>query len=814
MNCQTLELDAFPGKISSTHGLWGENLNHLIPPGCPIGTGAECRYPVVSAYCLDFYVGEDSVHRIYVHAGERYEFYLDGLRIGRGNERGDDRNAFCESYDLVLQPGNHRLLFRVWSLGKDLAPFAQMSTGNFLTIFSSDPGSMELLATGIAPWQTMTFEGYSFDTVHPSRQMTGVNFHIDGRLYPWDWMHGGCNWRYACHLELPVSPALYPASLPRQDFHPLPCGKVCHVDDVVEDGAAIILSSGLKHEICQWQRFINGESAMEIPPHSRRRVIIDLEEYRCFYPELRISGGRDARVVLSRAEALYLENDWNSSKGNRSHIDGKFFCGPCDSFIADGSEMPRAFAPLWWRSGRYLELRIDTLSDPLTLHSLYLENTGMHMPVEAEFYSSDLELDSLLPILTHSLKMCSHETYMDCPFYEQLMYVGDTRIEMLVNYVMNRDHRLARKSLIMFFDSISDCGGELTRSRFPSSVRQVIPPFSLWWIAMLHDYAMWHDDPGLVRKLLPGVRRILDTFSRTAMPGSHLVLGPAGWNFYDWADDKNWRHGVPPTQRDWTWGDLPSGIVLAAVPGNDDVPGSIMNFHYVMTLMFSAELEQEFGDTHLAESYRNLAKTVAAELTVKFYQPRLKLFADDPGSVYYSEHAQILAVLSGVLDSVTRKELTHVLLIHPGLTRATIYFSHYLFELIGRHSNYSELRKRLELWLGLRENGLCTTPESPEPSRSDCHAWGAHPYYHCFSTIAGIRPSAFGGRNFNISPMADLPEQCSGVLPLLHGDLHFSFRRSDSRLKAEIILPDGICAKLSWNGETIQLKTGCNRVEM
>ena len=36
--------------------------------------------------------------------------------------------------------------------------------------------------------------------------------------------------------------------------------------------------------------------------------------------------------------------------------------------------------------------------------------------------------------------------------------------------------------------------------------------FALWWVAMVHDYALWRDDQAFVTRLLPGVRAVLDGF--------------------------------------------------------------------------------------------------------------------------------------------------------------------------------------------------------------------------------------------------------------------------------------------------------------
>jgi len=39
------------------------------------------------------------------------------------------------------------------------------------------------------------------------------------------------------------------------------------------------------------------------------------------------------------------------------------------------------------------------------------------------------------------------ETYMDCPYYEQLQYVGDTRIQAMVSLYNTGDDRLMRNAI-------------------------------------------------------------------------------------------------------------------------------------------------------------------------------------------------------------------------------------------------------------------------------------------------------------------------------------------------------------------------------
>ena len=158
----------------------------------------------------------------------------------------------------------------------------------------------------------------------------------------------------------------------------------------------------------------------------------------------------------------------------------------------------------------YLELAISTADEPLILHSLVLSETRYPLEMEGKFHCDDDRLNRMIPIMVRSLQMCSHETYMDGPYYEQLMYIGDTRLIALSTYIMTCDDELPRKALKMFNESRIVSG--VTQARYPSKIVQIIPPFSLWWVCMIHDYWPWRNDLSFVRELLPGIRAVMEYF--------------------------------------------------------------------------------------------------------------------------------------------------------------------------------------------------------------------------------------------------------------------------------------------------------------
>lgn len=756
----------------------------------------------VAAYRLTFDVAEEITARLHVSADQRYELLLDGRRLGRGPERGDEMCWFYESYEAALSPGRHTLVARVWWLQHDgaHAPNAQRTIRPGFLLAAEAPLT-EQLSTGIAPWQAKRLGGYTFRSpTVPGASLAGGTLELDGRAFDWGWELGqGNGWQPAVSGwpardrlnrwgEDNNGHRLRPAILPAMKEVLRHLGNVRNVAEAESaDTSAVPVTAEcfLRGEHPAWQRLFGGAASHTIPPHTRRRVIVDLEDYYCAYPQLTLTGGRDAIVRLHWAESLYLDPR-ATQKGNRDQIEGKYFIGRGDTFIADGGQA-RTFDTLWWACGRYIELYVETKDEPLAIDDIAFRETGYPLHMDGQVELSDERFNRAVPIMWRTMQMCMHETYMDCPYYEQLMYTGDTRLEVLVTYLMCRDDRLPRKAIRMF--ALSQNADGLTHSRYPSHITQIIPQFSLFFVAMLHDFALWRGDREFVLQFMPRARAVMEVFIQR-INEQGLVDWPEGWNWVDWVP--GWQHGLPPC--DW--------------PRHT----AINNWQFVYVAGLAAKLERWLGETALADRLDRIRRRVASATTDAFWDESAGLFADTLSRSSYSEHAQCYALLSGLVPPEREQRVLHGLLNDPRLARATIYFQHYLFEVLARYGRPDAMLDRWQLWYDHVDLGMKTCLESPEPSRSDCHAWGAHPIYHVAASIAGVRPAELGAGDVVIRPQLGRLKSVRCTIRHPRGPIHVDLRCEDAKLTGTIELPEALAGRLILPDGERALQAGANAI--
>jgi GNAT superfamily N-acetyltransferase len=303
---------------------------------------------------------------------------------------------------------------------------------------------------------------------------------------------------------------------------------------------------------------------------------------------------------------------------------------------------------------------------------------------------------------------------------------------------------------------------------------------------MVHDYFMYRDDPAFVRARLPGVRGILDWYDRQVDSTGMLGAMPY-WNYVDWTP--RWDRGVPP--------------------GGDAGHSSTISLLYVYALERAAELEQAVGTPGAAAEYRARAQAVRAAVRARSWDSARGLFRDSPDTSAYSQQTNVLAVLADAVPPAVQTTVMQRVLADTTLTHASYYFSFYVLEALRKAGLGERYIEQLAPWQTMLRLGLTSAPENPEPTRSDTHAWAAHPNYGLLATVLGVRPSSPGFRTVRIAPSLGSLRRAEGRVPHPLGDIEVQLVREGERgFRADVTLPRGLSGDLVWHDHRRPLRAG------
>ena len=740
---------------------------------------------------------------LHITADQRYQLYCDDQPVSFGPDRCDLNHWAVTTCRLSLSPGPHRLTAFVWWIAPQYAnlqlvnpPMAQVTwQGGFL--LAAEGVFHKQLSTGFADWHVTDLTA----AVSLARKSMHT-YHDIGPSYTVDlarWQQGAPAQTVIVLPPLAATDTgvrqpgwvLTAATLPEQQRREWTGGKIraCWRQDFGE--RPLTTQDLATDSLLDWHGLLTDGQPVIIPSHSQVAVLWDCESYQTGYPALRWSGGAGGQIEIEWAESLFTTapsaNPAHSpAKNNRSELCGKTWFGFGDTFIAAGAEQ-ESTPPLWWRTGRYLRLRITTTNAPLHLTRLAILQTGYPLTAIGQWESSDPSWDRLLPLLERSLTANAHENWCDCPYYEQMMYVADTALHALSNYAWFDDDRLSKRALEMF-DWSRDVTG-LVAERYPSGYRQESTTFALLWVSMVRDYLYWRDDSDFVRHRLPGVRSLLEQVLALLGPDNRLHEVP-GWPFVDWVPE--WENGCGPGVRT---GD-----------------SSIVNLHLVLALQSAAQIEEAIGDIILADRWRRIGRRVFDVVMARYWDGVRGCLRDTIGNAPLSEHAQVLALRTGWLNTTQTESCRQVLLTNPQLLRCTIYFSFYLLDELYRMGAVAAFSKKLNFWRELPARGFITTPEAPDPGRSDCHAWGAHPLWHMVASIAGIRPAAPGFARVRIAPAPGTFTSFRIRIRHPRGIIELALRRNAGRVQLTVNTPPGVPTQVEWGAQAHQ--SGGGSVEL
>ena len=546
----------------------------------------------------------------------------------------------------------------------------------------------------------------------------------------------------------------------------------------VQDLSPILYLNALKPRPIPFLRrtrraFSKSSFPLQVAPYSTTSVVLDAGELTTGYLFLRLVGGTDAEIELLQAECyvqkapLHHDNYRDHpEKGDRTDSSG-LLTGYSDHYtvLGTGSEScPEEYEPFWFRTFRYIQISITTKAEPLTVLNLDYDETGYPLDVQTHVETSDPEMSRIWDISERSLRRCMHETYEDCPYYEQMQYAMDSRSQILFTYATAADDRLARQCMEAFRRSVRPNG--LLNASYPNIGNNIIPGFSVYYIGMLYDHMMYFGDAALLCRYLPTVDGILSYFHNHLTPqGLVDKIGDIDaphpqWSFIDWAKEWDNTRGVPP----------------ATLQGSLTMESLL----YLLGLQYATAICRYLGQEQTAERYQRRADTLRQSIN-RYCRNSDGTYRDGPHAQQLSQHCQVFAVLTNTCTQEEGRANLLQTLTHPEqYAQCSVAMMPYLFRALEQCDLYDQTQALWAPWRKMLEYHLTTCAEDLLRQRSDCHAWGALALYELPSVVLGVRPAAPGYAKVSVHPHCAQFRWARGTVITPHGKVHVEWHKKEN----------------------------------
>jgi hypothetical protein len=728
---------------------------------------------------------------INISADNRYRLYVNGKYVNYGPQLSDIRHWRYETIDIssFLKEGQNTIAVEVVNFGYDRF-FGQISQHTALIINGYTDKN---IGTEDKTWKVHVNK--SFSPKHPN-WMYGVDItggfyasnpgdSLNANNYPWGWETADFNdssWKMAkWHSGASTWGGsfgwiLTPRTTPIQE-------------DKIERFSTLIKSEGISIP----QGFLSGNGPIAVPANTKASFWIDQTVLTLGYPEMKLSGGKNSDIKIKYAENLFNKD---KSRGNRNDTKDKIFIGLYDKYVLDGGK-ERTFRPLWYRSFRFIQVEIETKSEPLVINDYYNVFSAAPIVKKAQFKADNQLYDQVMDICWRTARILTQDNLVSDAYYEQMQYVGDSRVHAMTNLYMSGESLWLKNCIEQFnYSRLPD--GNIT-SCYPLRATFVHPTFTLIWVDMVKDYMMYVDDKPFVEKQLSNIQQSLWWFE------NHLnengLLGKSEWAYF-----VDWYRKVK--------GEGNGGTAKVSRDGNS----AVITLHYIFTLQNAAKIFAYCGKNYESEQYLLKAKKLQESVLKTCFDEKTGMFYEDPAKTFACQRPNIMAVLTNTIPQEKQKALMEKIIPDTSLSQAGLFYRYNMFVAMNLSKTGHLFDEAIKPWKKLLDNGLTTTTEVPlDPyltQRSDAHPWSTSPAMAFFSVICGIQPAETGFKSVVIEPQMGELKFINAKFPHYMGELSILLKKNKSILEGEISLPKGLKGVFKWQGKEIILNEGVQKINL
>jgi alpha-L-rhamnosidase len=391
------------------------------------------------------------------------------------------------------------------------------------------------------------------------------------------------------------------------------------------------------------------------------------------------------------------------------------------------------------RGLRYLMVTVRNATAPVKIYGVTIAQSNYPVAEVGSFHSSDALLNDIWKISEHTTRLCMEDTFVDCPAFEQVFWVGDSRNEALVSNYLYGVNDIVKRCLRLVPGSKDQT--PLYADQVPSGWSSVIPNWTFFWAIACYEYYQQTGDRAFAQEMYPHIKFTLEHYQQKINADGLLEI--KGWNLLDWSPIDQPNEGVVTHQ----------------------------NMFLVKTFLVAAEMATIAGDDAGGKAFTEAGASLKQAINKHLWNPEKQAYidcihTDGRRSDIYSMHSQVVANLTGVAG-VEQKQLIEQYLLNAPADFVQIgspFMSFFYYETLAAAGKSQAIIEDIRKNYGqMIEHGATTCWEmypnfaenrsNPDMlTRSHCHAWSAAPAYFLGTEVLGIQRSAPGWEKVTIAP--------------------------------------------------------------
>ena len=413
--------------------------------------------------------------------------------------------------------------------------------------------------------------------------------------------------------------------------------------------------------------------------------------------------------------------------------------------------------------------------DVVAFRSFRLFESLWPVPSDDGFACSDPLLTKIAELSRRTLRLCMEDTYVDCPGFEQALWIGDARNNALVGYTAFGAYGLGKRSLLLAARSMERA--LVPECHVPAGVSLILTAWSLLWLVACGEYHAETGDKAFLEEISPYTTQAARAF--LSMRDASGLIAPAAWNMFDWAGMDTPFRGVVAHQ----------------------------NATLVRALEVAAELARASGDSVSAAEFHHASADIDAAFNKVFWDETKGAYrdcirADGSPSPVISVQTNLLALLWNCVPPNRKKRVESFVASPPsdavlvGSPFASFFHHDYLASRGRVEELFQDIRTR---WGAMVDYGSTTCWETflgfyeGRLTRSYCHGWASGPLYHLLRHALGVRPEVRAEKHvIIIEPAAELLSWCRGRTHTPFGPVDAEWRVEAGTLTIRVSSPEDL----------------------